>query len=356
MKRFISLIITSILIITALFAAGSVALAANVEMTITTDKASLSGAGQIEFTATITNNSGAELSGYSIEYSCGESNFTETSGEAIADGATGTVVFSCDITDDMLDQQISFILLDSTGGELTTASATIKKAPEILKAGMDSIDVVLIQMRLRDLGYFNYRATGRYLSMTEKGVIGFQENNGLDPDGRVGSSTFAKIFETNVARKPLSPEIRVTSGPSLTGTPTNGELADWFEVIDPAFPVGDTVTITDYNSGATFQMTRTGGTNHAEVEPPNSEEYNKYIDSFGGIPNWEKRSVLVTIGGKTYAASLFGNQMGEDTISNNTMDGHTCLYFYGSYSHVLGFTDKEHEKMILRAAGEPLQY
>jgi hypothetical protein len=127
-------------------------------------------------------------------------------------------------------------------------------------------------------------------------------------------------------------------------------------VIDAAFPIGETVTITDYNSGETFQMTRTGGVNHAEVESLNAEEYDTYIDSFGGIPNWEKRSVLVTIGGTTYAASLFGNAHGEDTVSNNTMAGHTCLYFYGSLSHANGFIDKEHLKMVLRAAGEPLQF
>jgi len=211
-------------------------------------------------------------------------------------------------------------------------------------------------MRLRDLGYISYRATGRFLSMTEKGVMNFQENNGLDADGRIGPQTYEKLFTTDLVRKPLSASIRITSGPSLDGSPANGELADWFTVVDPAFAVGDTVTVTDYNSGAAFQMTRTGGINHAEVESPDSDEYGTYIDSFGGLPNWEKRSVLVTIGANTYAASLFGNAQGDDTIANNTMAGHTCLYFYGSYSHAYGFADKEHDKMVLTAAGEPLKY
>ena len=356
MKKLLILIIVSTLLIASLFGAGSVALAADVEMSVTSDKATMPEPGTIEFTATIVNNSGSEIATYTINYTCGEADFNAPSTEAIADGDSGTLTFSCDLTEEMLGQQINFILVDSAGAELATTSITIKKEFEMLMIGVDSIDVVLVQMRLRDLGYISYRATGRFLSMTEKGVMGFQENNGLDADGRIGPQTYEKLFSTDVHRKPLSAEIRTTSGPSLDGDPVNGELADWFTVIDPAFPIGDTVTVTDYNSGESFQMTRTGGTNHAEVEPPNSEEYQTYIDSFGGIPNWEKRSVLVTIGANTYAASLFGNAQGEDTISENIMAGHTCLYFYGSFSHVYGFADKEHEKMILRAAGEPLQY
>ncbi len=356
MKKFFSLIIVVVFTVTAIFGIAGVAYAAGVELSISSDKDSLSEAGQVEFTATITNNSGALLSGYTIEYTCGESTNTVPSGEDIADGEEGTVVFTCDVSEDMLDQEITFSLLDSSGTELATAAKTIKTASELLMSGTDSVNVVLVQQRLRDLGYFNYRATGRFLSMTEKGVILFQESNALDIDGQIGPSTFEKLFSLDAVRSPLSPEIHVTSGPSLDGTPTNGELADWFTVIDPAFPVGETVTITDYNTGDTFQMTRTGGTNHAEVEPPNADEYDKYIDTFGGVPNWEKRSVLVTIGGTSYAASLFGNAQGEDTISDNTMAGHTCLYFYGSFSHVYGFSDKEHERMVLRAAGEPLKY
>ncbi len=356
MKKLLILIVVSTMLIASLFGLGSVALAADVQLSVTSDKATLPEAGEVEFIATIINNSGSEISSYRINYTCGEAAFGAPSAEAIADGDSGTLTFTCSITEEMLGQQIDFVLVDSAGNELATASLTIAKALTMLMIGVDSIEVVLVQMRLRDLGYISYRATGRFLSMTQKGVMNFQEQNELDADGRVGAQTFAKLFSTDVNRKPLSAEIRTTSGPALEGDPISGELADWFTVVDPAFAIGQTVTITDYNSGATFAMKRTGGVNHAEMESPDSDEYSIYIDSFGGIPNWEKRSVLVTIGANTYAASLFGNAHGEDTISNNTMAGHTCLYFYGSLSHANGFIDKEHLKMVLRAAGEPLQF
>lgn len=239
----------------------------------------------------------------------------------------------------------------------TPVSLCAPEGFQMLTLDSKGTDVIRVQMRLRDLGYFNYRATGMYYGMTQKAVMEFQQNNELDPDGRVGEMTYDKLFSQQVVRKPLSATIRISSGPSLVGSPSAyGELADWYEVIASAFSVGKTVTITDFNSGVSFDMKRTGGVNHADVEPVDADAYDKYIECFGGEPNWEKRAVLVAINGTTYAASLFGNQMGEDTISGNTMDGHTCLYFYGSCSDVYKFTDKENDKMVLVAAGEPLQY
>ena len=217
--------------------------------------------------------------------------------------------------------------------------------------------VIRVQQRLRDLGYITYRATGQYFTMTETGVREFQEQNDLDVDGRVGAMTYEKLFQTSgLIRKPLSAAeaTKNTTGASYSSesSPGTGTAGDWFTEIDAAFPVDTTVTITDFNTGKSFQMTRKGGVGHADVEPPDADAYKAYIDCFGGSPNWEKRAVIVTIGGTNYAASLAGNEQGEDTISDNTMAGHTCLYFSGSVSDVLGFADKEHDEMVQIAAGE----
>ena len=230
---------------------------------------------------------------------------------------------------------------------------------EILKVGDEGIEVIRIQMRLRDLGYLNYRATGLYYSMTEQAVIEFQENNGLDIDGRVGKDTYDLLFSTgDLTRKKLSIAIDVASGPEYDAdsSPGTGVLGDWVEVINPAFEDGDIVTVTDYNTGKSFQMKRTGGVNHATVEVVSAADYDVYIACFDNEPTWEKRAVLVTIDGVDYAASLFGNPSGDDEISDNTMAGHTELYFYGSTSDIFGFADKYHDKMVLIAAGEEVTY
>ncbi len=241
-------------------------------------------------------------------------------------------------------------------------AAAPSSAFEVLESGSSGIRVFKVQMRLRDLGYLNYRPTGSYKTLTQNAVISFQRNNGLDTDGQVGQMTYEKLFSADAARKPLGASVKVYYGPSLVGTaPAPGKAADWATVVDPAFPVGATATVTDYNTGSSFTVQRTGGTGHADVEVVDSAAYETFKTCFGiaqegAEPTWEKRAVLVTVGSEVYAASLFGHPDGTDTIADNGMNGHVCLYFMGSTSDVLGFVDKEHYKMVLTAAGLPLQY
>ncbi len=223
-----------------------------------------------------------------------------------------------------------------------------------LKSGSSGEAVIRLQMRLRQLGYFNYRATGMYLGMTEGGVKQYQEQNDLSADGQAGEQTYNDMFTTDAVRKPLSMSIVPVHGElDVKVNPVvYGELSSWAEV-DAVFTVGATVTVTDFNTGATFQMQRTGGTNHANVEPPDSANYDSFVNVMGGDLSWEKRAVLVEIGGVKYAGSIFGNPSGEDTLGEaNGMKGHTEIYFNGSTSDFFGFTDRYHQEKVLIAAGQ----
>ncbi len=229
-----------------------------------------------------------------------------------------------------------------------TVASSAPEGFETLKLNSQGTMVFLIQMRLRDLGYLNYRATGEYLSKTVNAVRNFQDNNELSADGRLGPLSYDKLFSNNVVRKALATSIVVKSGPPPVGLPGEfGQLSDW-NAIDEKFAIGAAATVTDYNSDKSFQVKRTGGAGHADVVPVDKAANDTFLECFGGEPNWEKRSVFVTVAGVRYAASLFGNPHGEDE--------HTCLYFYGSTSDVFGMADKEHQKWVLRAAGLPMQY
>lgn len=241
-----------------------------------------------------------------------------------------------------------------TGSPTTTESEAPVQTPYLLQQNDTGSEVVRIQMRLRDLGYFNYRPTGKYFDKTISAVKDFQKNNGLSNDGDVGEMTYQKLFSiTGLTRKPISQSAIPDSGPALNGNPQGyGELGDW-AAIDTEFTVGTTVKITDFNKpDITFNVTRTGGTNLATVKAATSEDFSKFLSSFGGDTSWEKRSVLVTIGSTTYAASLFGNMTGG--TSSNGSDGQTTLYFFGSTTDVSGFIDKEDLRMVMRAAGKPM--
>lgn len=53
----------------------------------------------------------------------------------------------------------------------------------VLKKGVSCDEVIMLQSRLRDLGYFNYKITNYYGEKTEEAVSAFQKNNGLKADG-----------------------------------------------------------------------------------------------------------------------------------------------------------------------------
>ena len=94
-----------------------------------------------------------------------------------------------------------------------------------------------------------------------------------------------------------------------------------------------------------------GGEGHAEVECRTAEDTAIYLEAFGGEFNYSKRPVIVTIGANSVAASLQGQPHGEDTVAANDMDGHACLYFSSSTSHVASLPDVEHQAQVYKAAG-----
>jgi peptidoglycan hydrolase-like protein with peptidoglycan-binding domain len=65
-----------------------------------------------------------------------------------------------------------------------------------IKFGDSGDQVVQVQMRLQELGYFKSKATGYYGSLTENAVKHFQQNNGLTPDGVIGAKTQEALAQT----------------------------------------------------------------------------------------------------------------------------------------------------------------
>lgn len=215
--------------------------------------------------------------------------------------------------------------------------------------------VVRIQIRLRELGYFDYKPTGNFQNMTVEATKRFQQKqtdaNGqpIIADGTVGAQTLSIIFGHNAVRADINATIPI--GAALSGAPTvTGELADW-SVVKEQLSVGQTYLVYDYNTGASWRMTYTGGENHAEMECASAEDTNVYKKAFGDEFNYSKRPVVIEIGEEKIAASLQGYPHGDDEVPNNDMAGHACLYFNGSLSHVGSLPDVEHQAMIYKASG-----
>lgn len=70
----------------------------------------------------------------------------------------------------------------------------------VLSEGANSLAVSQLQSRLRELGYLDANSTAYYGTATVDAVKRFQQQNDLDADGKVGISTWTKIFSSDAAK------------------------------------------------------------------------------------------------------------------------------------------------------------
>ena len=221
----------------------------------------------------------------------------------------------------------------------------------------DSGEAVLrIQIRLRELGYLPYRPTGVYRAMTVDAVKAFQERCGsygapLAVDGRAGPESIKRLFDPNAPRVRIPESVNMPRGPIAPQLAVKGQPATWGEV-KPLLTAGTAYTVFDCNTGASFRMVFSGGENHAEMELYSTEDKAAFDSVCGDEYNFLKRPIVVEIGNMRAAASMQCMPHGEDKAEGNGMDGHVCVFFSGSLSHVGGVPDMEHEVIVRQAAGQ----
>ena len=102
------------------------------------------------------------------------------------------------------------------------------------------------------------------------------------------------------------------------------------------------VTVVDYWTKNTYQVTRTGGNYHADAAFVSAEDEQAFSACFGGSATWEKRPIVLEVGGRRFAGSTFGSLNAAGEVS---------IYFLDSGSDIGGIEDAEHNSNIYIAAG-----
>ena len=142
------------------------------------------------------------------------------------------------------------------------------------------------------------------------------------------------------------------------------KIIDW-EDANQAIPINSYFKIIDKEFEISWMMKRTRGKYHADVEPVTAEDTLKMMSCFPKDKSFKEatfRPVIVEIGLEKLGASLMGfphcgsnqtdfgeitkkltggfkNMPNWDSIRDNNVVGHYCLYFNGSIRH----TDKKPE-------------
>jgi len=148
--------------------------------------------------------------------------------------------------------------------------------------------------------------------------------------------------------------------------------AVWFGDINQIFARETDAVIHDIETGRTFEMRRTFGTNHADVEPLTARDAEIMYEIWGGH-SWDRRAVLVYVNGYIFPGSLtnfphagrddapalstvsnrsggFGRGLNFDAVKGNGVDGHMCLHFAGSLIHGSNRSNAAHQQRVAEAA------
>ncbi len=259
----------------------------------------------------------------------------------------------------------------------------------VLKRGMKGEDVQELQDGLIVLGFLEGESDGLFGQKTLDAVTAFQRTHSLHVDGVVGADTWS-LLEAEIARLRMKTYI-VSRGDTLYDlarrfSVTVSDLASVNNIRDPAlikegqellvpapgsvvsrgergdsemlhwdsvnriFKVGSIATITDVRTGLSFRVRRRGGSLHADVEPYTKEDTAIMRRIYGGSWSWNRRPIIVRIGGRRIAASMNGMPHGGQSLGNNNFKGHFCLHFAGSKLHNSRKSCPLHQKCVREAA------
>ncbi len=260
-------------------------------------------------------------------------------------------------------------------------------AASILKIGSSGKEVKTVQSSLKELGYYKYgKITGYYGDITKSAVKRFQKENGAVADGIVGKKTLSllnnavkeKADDKTVEKQAIeaiSAEKTSTSTIKLESTDISAEKAgdfDWFKEVKFIWNRGEVAIVTDVDTGKSFEVKRTYGTNHADVEPLTKADTNIIKDIWGGF-SWERRAVVVQVGGYTIAGSMtamphagvdsvaankyvrnrsagYGRGVNLDAVKGNGCSGVMDLHFKNSRTHTTNRKQSSQQNMVKKAA------
>lgn len=227
---------------------------------------------------------------------------------------------------------------------LTVSASTLgDESFEIIRQGSKGEPVVRVQERLLDLGYYAYKLTGSYQTVTRSAVISYQVASGLMSDGTIGEESYRELFLRSAVRAPFRATIPLTYT-AQSGSFRRGTAQRW-EVVREHLLAGTSYTITNAATGESVSLLYNGGENHAEFTIPSrwavpDAATVKLLQSWLGSTNsYYKCAVLLQLEDQSIAASIQWNA--ESAI---------CLYVTGSTSHIFGLPDPDHEAMIQKAA------
>ena len=226
---------------------------------------------------------------------------------------------------------------------LPVFTAAADDTDQTLQQGDKGEDVVRIQARLFDLGFYTYKPTGSFQTVTRSAVVSYQAACGFTADGTIGGQTMRSLFARGARRVDFHAGVPLsfTAQGAIT---LKGEDVSW-NTVREQLTEGETYHVRNAATGDTVSLIFSSGERHAEMTVParpmkdRSESVSMLTAWLGSANSFYKCAVLFELEDRWIAASV-------------QWDGaeHVCVYFRDSRSNVLNLPDAEHEANIRKAA------
>lgn len=254
------------------------------------------------------------------------------------------------------------ILCDKDGNPIVGPTPTAQPAPtgevansqqeasyETLRLGSAGSAVENMVQELINQGFYEGPAISNFNSAVKLAVMGFQTHKNLKADGIAGSNTLHALYGTVPIGKGDRSNLTVNFYPA--------EKMDWFTSgIQSLLPKQSNFKVYDVKTGIVWWAHRWSGGNHIDAEPLTAADTARLCQIYGVSSakqitektHWQRRPLLVTIGTRTFACSLYGvpHNTAGDTIPDNNFDGQLCIHFPGSRTHGSDREDEGHKEAI----------
>lgn len=255
-----------------------------------------------------------------------------------------------------------------------SAKSNAMNNSKTLNEGMKGSSVYDLQNSLKQLGFFNAQPTGYFGRITVVSVKNIQKSYGLSVDGIAGRDTMALINRLLTQNDAGAQKALVSDGKvSRDDSGNDSFLTPWFGGVENIFSIKKVAVVYDVDTGLKFNIIRSYGYNHADCETLTAADTAVMKKICGGQWSWQRRAVIVTVDGKSIAASMAGMpHAGEDSLPANTyvtwrsegygpgtnldqvkgngMNGHFDIHFLGSKTHGTNRVDEGHQDMVHKAA------
>ena len=216
----------------------------------------------------------------------------------------------------------------------------ISRAEDALfSLGTSSDDVLRVELRLSDLGYYTGVVNGRWDQADADALAVFAAANAVS-----AAVATQKLFSADALPATMSGSSVFATG--VGGfVMTFGTLMPWSEV-KTKLQTGVSYNITSCYSGITLHMVCVSVGSHAKFSPELEWDNATLRGFFSSDSSSEKQPVVLTIDGVLIAASI---QQAAPSADETALPEYS-VFFHDSLSEINGIPDAEHEAIVEIAA------